>query len=320
MPHFSDPDLLNVKKRYPIRDTTSTTAAQDIDDNFDHLSRALQTIKEMLAELQEAVDAVSPGIEGPEGKTILGPEGEQGSWGFPGPPGPTGATGLQGPAIPGLDGQDGSDIWSVPNTSSGGSTTPGGSDTQVQFNDSSAFGGDAGLTYNKTTDALTLAGQLIISGAAAGQIVFPATQNSSSNANTLDDYEEGTWTPVIGGDGGTSGQTYTVQSGRYTKIGRVVVAQWTTVLSNKGTITGGVEIQGLPFTLGGGGTDFSFATIAWENLATSYVYMTARGAGTTSVIRVFGATAATTSAVGTQLVTADIANNSNISGFMVYQV
>lgn len=38
----------------------------------------------------------------------------------------------------------------------GGGGTPGGSDTQVQFNDGGAFGGDAGLTYNKTTDALTL--------------------------------------------------------------------------------------------------------------------------------------------------------------------
>ena len=37
----------------------------------------------------------------------------------------------------------------------GGGGSPGGSDTQVQFNDASSFGGDAGLTYNKTTDTLT---------------------------------------------------------------------------------------------------------------------------------------------------------------------
>ena len=37
----------------------------------------------------------------------------------------------------------------------GGTGTPGGSDTQVQFNDADVFGGDAGLTYNKTTDTLT---------------------------------------------------------------------------------------------------------------------------------------------------------------------
>jgi len=130
----------------------------------------------------------------------------------------------------------------------GGSGTPGGSDTQVQFNDGGSFGGDAGLTYNKTTDALTLAGLLNISGAAAGQIQFPASQNASSNANTLDDYEEGTWTPVLGGDGGTSGQTYSAQSGNYVKIGRLVTAFGSLTLTAKGTITGNLEIQGLPFT------------------------------------------------------------------------
>ena len=38
----------------------------------------------------------------------------------------------------------------------GGTGTPGGTDTQVQFNDGGAFGGDAGFTYNKTTDTLTV--------------------------------------------------------------------------------------------------------------------------------------------------------------------
>ena len=49
------------------------------------------------------------------------------------------------------------------NASASGGGTPGGTDTQVQFNDSSAFGGDAGLTYNKTTDTLT-ATNLTVSG------------------------------------------------------------------------------------------------------------------------------------------------------------
>ncbi len=42
-----------------------------------------------------------------------------------------------------------------------GGGTPAGLDTQVQFNDSSSFGGDAGFTYNKTTDFATLAGGLV---------------------------------------------------------------------------------------------------------------------------------------------------------------
>lgn len=44
----------------------------------------------------------------------------------------------------------------------GGGGTPGGSNTQVQFNDSSSFGGDAGLTYDKTTDELTGGGRMFV--------------------------------------------------------------------------------------------------------------------------------------------------------------
>ena len=42
-----------------------------------------------------------------------------------------------------------------------GAGTPGGSNTQVQFNDSSAFGGDAGLVYDKTTDILTVGDRIV---------------------------------------------------------------------------------------------------------------------------------------------------------------
>jgi hypothetical protein len=50
----------------------------------------------------------------------------------------------------------------------GGGGTPGGSPTQVQFNDGGTFGGDAGLTYNKTTDELTLAGDLNLDDGVGG--------------------------------------------------------------------------------------------------------------------------------------------------------
>lgn len=45
--------------------------------------------------------------------------------------------------------------WVNIDTSATAVATPGGSDTQVQFNDGGSLGGDAGLTYNKTTDTLT---------------------------------------------------------------------------------------------------------------------------------------------------------------------
>ena len=49
-------------------------------------------------------------------------------------------------------------------------------------------------------------------------IVFPATQVSSAGVNTLDDYEEGSWTPSVGGTASynTGGLA---RVGRYTKLG-----------------------------------------------------------------------------------------------------
>ena len=66
-------------------------------------------------------------------------------------------------------------------------------------------------------------------------------------ANALDDYEEGIWTPTIDIGGLTTGITYSQQDGIYTKIGDVVTVGCRILLSNKGTATGSVRIDGLPF-------------------------------------------------------------------------
>jgi hypothetical protein len=192
----------------------------------------------------------------------------------------------------------------------GGGGTPGGANTQVQFNDSGAFGGDAGLTYNKTTDALTLAGLLDLSGAAAGQIKFPATQNPSSDPNTFDDCERGNWTPTIGGATSESGQTYGVREGRYVKLGPLVWIGCEVELTNKGTITGGVVIKGLPFAaVAPAGTNLGSTALQWASLATTWVIVLMRGVenGGTQV-DIAGATAAAVTA-NTQLQTADIGNS-----------
>lgn len=60
----------------------------------------------------------------------------------------------------GLDGLD--ETLTIASSGGGGGGSPGGSNTQVQFNDSSAFGGDAGMTYVKATDILTLVGGIVI--------------------------------------------------------------------------------------------------------------------------------------------------------------
>ncbi len=53
--------------------------------------------------------------------------------------------------------------WSNDETGGAGAS-PGGSDTHIQFNDGGSFGGDAGFTYNKTTDSATLVGSLTVGG------------------------------------------------------------------------------------------------------------------------------------------------------------
>jgi hypothetical protein len=85
----------------------------------------------------------------------------------------------------------------------------------------------------------------------AGQIKFPATQNASADANTLDDYEEGTWTPVLtAATPGDLSVSYTTQSGTYTKIGRAVTVTFAIITSafTHTTASGLAKVTALPFT------------------------------------------------------------------------
>jgi hypothetical protein len=106
------------------------------------------------------------------------------------------------------------------------------------------------------TAAPTFTGQATIPtiNLTGGQITFPATQSASSDANTLDDYEEGTWTPTVAGDTTAGSYTYSTQSGAYTKIGRVVTAHFTlTGITTSSAGSGSIKIAGLPFTSAGSG-------------------------------------------------------------------
>lgn len=82
-----------------------------------------------------------------------------------------------------------------------------------------------------------------------GQIVFPATAVPDADPNTLDDYEEGTWTPDLQFGGAKVDITYAVQNGYYSKIGRLVTVTGYITLTNKGSSVGAARIYGLPFTI-----------------------------------------------------------------------
>jgi len=110
----------------------------------------------------------------------------------------------------------------------------------------------ATLGSANTTNSL-LAGALAVGGvitATAGQITFPATQNPSSNVNTLDDYEEGTWTPVYTyATAGDLSVAYSTQLGSYTKVGNLVTlsGRIVTTTHTYTTASGNMRITGLPF-------------------------------------------------------------------------
>jgi hypothetical protein len=60
-------------------------------------------------------------------------------------------------------------------------------------------------------------------------------------------YSEGHWVPVLGGATTTAGQTYSVQAGRYVKLGRMVIATGYMGLSAVGAVAGSLTVFGLPF-------------------------------------------------------------------------
>jgi hypothetical protein len=122
-------------------------------------------------------------------------------------------------------------------------------------------------------------------------ITFPATQSASTDANTLDDYEEGTWTPSLGGTA-----TYTARAGTYTKLGNCVTAVGYIEVATIGTGATN-NVTGLPFAASGSNS-YSSAVGYWNNTATSFAWIGAGiFSGTPSTIRFVTTTAvsATTS-------------------------
>ena len=106
-----------------------------------------------------------------------------------------------------------------------------------------------GIDASGTNKFATTIGVGNATPAASGAgITFPATASASSDANTLDDYEEGSWTPTITGSSTAGTGTYQQQVGRYTKIGNLVTVvghlEW-----SAHTGTGNMRISNLPFTI-----------------------------------------------------------------------
>lgn len=117
---------------------------------------------------------------------------------------------------------------------------------------------------------LTVTGLLTLTG---GQIKFPATQNPSSDANTLDDYEEGTWTVVFTCETpGDLSVSYSGRSGKYTRIGDATAISFSLATSSFtwSTSSGNVYVTGIPFVAAYEGYSTLRAS-GWTNATYTYV-------------------------------------------------
>ena len=132
-----------------------------------------------------------------------------------------------------------------------------------------AYGDQVGIKFVTTLSTQTTALTLAPSGAAtfagavtattgaavggatagAGGLAFPATAVAVADANTLDDYEEGTWDAAFATGGGTVTINTASNRCRYTKIGRLVTVNGFLQISSVSSPTGPLLITGLPFTI-----------------------------------------------------------------------
>lgn len=136
----------------------------------------------------------------------------------------------------------------------------------------------------------------VISGAltlTSGQIAFPAVQVPSADATTLDDYEEGTWTPTCS-PAGTA--TYATRTAVYTKIGRLVTVSCDITINTIGT--GGTSaLTGLPFTVS---SPFATGACIWGAAGSAFrtLFVTVQsGSGDITFRGVAGSTVTSTNAV-----------------------
>jgi hypothetical protein len=105
----------------------------------------------------------------------------------------------------------------------------------------------------------------------SGGVVFNvAGGTGTSTSGTLDDYEEGTWVPVVLYGGSQTGQSYSIQQGRYTKIGRNVSYYGYVAVATNSSATGYLTVGGLPFTSQSGTGNLAVQTAAFDNASGNF--------------------------------------------------
>jgi hypothetical protein len=162
-------------------------------------------------------------------------------------------------------------------------TTPNANFTVARTDAAQSFTGNQTLST----------GNLVIGTSGQG-IDFSATPGAGTS-ELLADYEEGTWTPSVGGTA-----TYFLQSGTYTKVGRSVLITGSLVVNVIGTGSA-TTISGLPFASIGSPADFvGFSNFSSLALAVTYIAGSANGSSQIDIrsLLVAGAAVASNNVIG----------------------
>ena len=117
----------------------------------------------------------------------------------------------------------------------------------------SLFNVNSGSGASVGTGDLTITNGNLVMANGKG-IDFSATSNSSGTMTSelLNDYEEGTWTPVISDGTNNATMTATYNRGQYVKVGRQVTLTAYILTDSLGSVTGTIRITGIPFINGSG--------------------------------------------------------------------
>lgn len=128
----------------------------------------------------------------------------------------------------------------------------------------------------------------------------------------------GTWTPTLKGSTTAGVNTYSIQSGYYVKIGKLVFANFNIALSSLGgTIAGNVQIGGLPVAAGSlaGATPVAFTDEQNITLEATYTQLLGQIAAGASVAGLYEFK---TSGASKALPVSQISSSSVLSGTLIY--
>lgn len=168
-----------------------------------------------------------------------------------------------------------------------GADSPGDGDNYIralsaftaQLRDKLDGTSDTGIIKNAT-----FSGTMVGAASWAALQTFAAGVNvgnaAQSNVNTLDWYEEGTFTPALAFGGGSTGITYSSRTGAFTRIGNVVHFTFFIGLTAKGSSTGVATVGTLPYT---SGSAIAVAAMNARNITISSSVVATIAANATSV-------------------------------------